>query len=100
MQVSYVRQQTINGPTVTILLGVTGAVFIVLGIVVFDTSASVLITLLLIVSRTGSLRSSSSVRNKWRTCLPAHQKTRELESDLVAANSRWCSCKSEHFFPR
>jgi ATP-binding cassette, subfamily C, bacterial len=87
VQVSYVRQETITRLTITTLLGIIGAIFIVLGITVFDMSASVLITLLLIVSRMGGPAAQLQVSaQQIAYLLPAHKKVRELESDLLAAN--------------
>jgi hypothetical protein len=50
-QIQYVRQQTIARLAVTTAAGVLGTSAIVLGIVVFDSSASVLITLIAVVAR-------------------------------------------------
>jgi ABC-type multidrug transport system fused ATPase/permease subunit len=50
-QIGYVRQQTISRLVVTICSGFAVVAFVLLGIVIFDISPSVLITLLLIVSR-------------------------------------------------
>src|SRR5262249_35034985 len=65
-----------------------GAIAIVLGIVVFDISASVLITLLLIVSRmNGPAMQLQLDAQHFAHAMPAYEKIRKLENDLAAAEA-------------
>ena len=85
-QIRYVRQQTITRLAVATLCGLVGAVALVLGIVVFDISPSVLITLLLIVSRmNGPAMQLQLDAQHFARAMPAYEKIRELENDLAAA---------------
>jgi ATP-binding cassette, subfamily C, bacterial len=87
-QISYVRQQTITRLAVTSLSSLAGAIAIVLGIVVFDISASVLITLLLIVSRmNGPAMQLQLDAQHFAHAMPAYEKIRKLENDLAAAEA-------------
>jgi ATP-binding cassette, subfamily C, bacterial len=87
-QISYVRQQTITRLAVTSLSSLAGAIAIVLGIVVFDISASVLITLLLIVSRmNGPAMQLQLDAQHFAHAMPAYEKIRNLENDLAAAEA-------------
>jgi ATP-binding cassette subfamily C protein len=87
-QVRYIREQTITGLTVSTLSGVIGAIAMLLGIAVFDISASVLLTLLLIVSRmtAPAIQLQLDAQNFARG-LPAYETIRELELDLAAAEA-------------
>jgi ATP-binding cassette, subfamily C, bacterial len=85
-QIRYVRQQTVTRLAVTTASGVIGAVAILLGIAIFDISASVLITLLLVLSRmSGPATQLQLDAQQIAHALPAFEKIRELESDLAAA---------------
>jgi len=87
-QIRYVRQQTIARLVVTTASGIVGAVFILLGSVVFDVSASVLITLLLILSRmSGPAMAIQLDAQQIAQALPAYEKICELERDLIAAEA-------------
>jgi ATP-binding cassette subfamily C protein len=87
-QMRYVRQQTVSRLAVTTLTGVVGAVAIVLGIAVFGISASVLITLLLIVSRmNGPAMQLQLDAQHVAHALPAYEKISELERELGAAEA-------------
>jgi ATP-binding cassette, subfamily C, bacterial len=87
-QISYVRQQTITRLAVTSLSSLAGAIAIVLGIVVFDISASVLITLLLIVSlMNGPAMQLQLDAQHFAHAMPAYEKIRKLENDLAAADA-------------
>jgi ATP-binding cassette, subfamily C, bacterial len=87
-QISYVRQQTITRLAVTSLSSLAGAISIVLGIVIFDISASVLIALLLIVSRmNGPAMQLQLDAQHFAHAMPAYEKIRKLENDLAAAEA-------------
>jgi ABC-type multidrug transport system fused ATPase/permease subunit len=87
-QIYYVRQQTITRLTVATLSGVVGAIFILLGIMVFDISASVLIILLLILSRMSAPAMQLQLDiEQIAPALSVHENIRELESDLATAES-------------
>jgi ATP-binding cassette subfamily C protein len=87
-QMRYVRQQTVSRLAVTTLTGLVGAVAIVLGIAVLGISASVLITLLLIVSRmNGPAMQLQLDAQHIAHALPAYEKISELERDLGAAEA-------------
>ncbi len=87
-QISYVRQQTITRLAVTSLSSLAGAIAIVLGIVVFDISASILITLLLTVSRmNGPVMQLQLDAQHFAHAMPAYEKIRVLENDLAAAEA-------------
>jgi len=87
-QISYVRQQTITRLAVTSLSSLAGAIAIVLGIVVFDISASVLITLLVILSRmNGPAMQLQLDAQHFAHAMPAYEKIRTLENDLAAAEA-------------
>src|SRR5262249_22403496 len=83
-QITYVRQQTITRLAVTSLSALAGAIAVVLGIVVFDTPASVLITLLLIVSRmNGPAMQLHFDAQHFAHAMPAYENIRKLENDLA-----------------
>jgi ATP-binding cassette subfamily C protein len=87
-QIRYVWQQTITRLAVATLSGLVGAVALVLGIVVFDISPSVLITLLLIVSRMNGPAIQLQIdAQHFAHAIPAYEKIRELENDLAAAET-------------
>jgi len=87
-QIHYVRQQTINRLMVATLSGLAGAAAMVLGIVVFGISPSMLITLLLIVSRmNGPAMQLQLDAQHLAHAMPAYEKIRELEDDLAAAET-------------
>jgi len=87
-QIHYVRKQTITRLAVTTISGLVGAVAMALSIIFFDTSASVLITLLLIFSRMSGpvMQLQLDAQHLART-LPAYEKIRELENDLAVAEA-------------
>ena len=87
-QIHYVRKQTITRLAVTTISGLVGAVAMALSIMFFDTSASVLITLLLIFSRMSGpvMQLQLDAQHLART-LPAYEKIRELENDLAVAEA-------------
>jgi ATP-binding cassette subfamily C protein len=94
-QIRYVRQQTITRLAATTLSGLVGAVAVVLGITVFDISASVLITLLLILSRmSGPSMQLQSDAQQIAHALPAYEKLRELERELTAAETETVALSS------
>jgi ATP-binding cassette subfamily C protein len=85
-QVRYVRQQAISRFAVSIGSGLGGAVVILLGIVVFDIPASVLVTLLLILLRMkGPAVQLQSQLQQVVSDLPAYEEIRKLEGDLGRA---------------
>jgi ATP-binding cassette, subfamily C, bacterial len=85
-QIRYVRERTMSRLMVATLSGLVGAIAMLLGIAVFDISASVLITLLLIVSRmNGPAMQLQLDAQHFARALPAYEKIRELEIDLAAA---------------
>jgi ABC-type multidrug transport system fused ATPase/permease subunit len=85
-QIHYVRQQTVTRLAVTTASGVVGAIAILLGVAVFDISPSVLITLLLVLSRmSGPAMQLQLDAQQIAHALPAFEKIRELERDLTAA---------------
>jgi ATP-binding cassette subfamily C protein len=87
-QICYVRQQTTSRLVVASLFALVGAIAMVLGIVVFNISASVLITLLLIVSRmNGPAMQLQLDAQALAHALPAYEKIRELEDDLASAET-------------
>jgi ABC-type multidrug transport system fused ATPase/permease subunit len=87
-QISYVRQQTISRLAVGSLTSLIGAIAIVLGIVIFDVSPSVMITLLLIFSRMNGPAMQLQLDAQYVAhSMPAYEKVRELEADLAAAES-------------
>ncbi len=87
-QIRYIREQTITGLTISTLSGLIGAIAMLLGIAVFDISASVLITLLLIVSRmTAPAIQLQLDAQHFARALPAYETIRELELDLAAAQA-------------
>jgi ATP-binding cassette subfamily C protein len=87
-QVRYVRQHTITRLAVTTLSGLVAAIAILLGIVVLDISPSVLITLLLILSRmNGPAIQLQLDAQQIAHALPAYEKIRELEGDLTTAEA-------------
>jgi ATP-binding cassette, subfamily C, bacterial len=87
-QIHYVRKQTITRLAVTTISGLVGAVAMALSIIFFDTSASVLITLLLIFSRMSGpvMQLQLDAQHLART-LPAYEKIRELENDLAVVEA-------------
>jgi ATP-binding cassette, subfamily C, bacterial len=87
-QINYVRKQTITRLAVTTISGLVGAVAMALSIIFFDTSASVLITLLLIFSRMSGpvMQLQLDAQHLART-LPAYEKIRELENDLAVVEA-------------
>lgn len=87
-QIRYIRQQTTTWLAVTTVSGLVGAVAILVGIVVFDIPASVLITLLLILSRmTGPVMQVQLDAQAIAHALPTYEKICELEGDLTAAEA-------------
>jgi ATP-binding cassette subfamily C protein len=87
-QIDYVRQQTVSRLAVGTLIGLVGAIAIVLGLVVLDVSPSVMITLLLIFSRmNGPAMQLQLDAQHVAQALPAYDKVRELERELVAAEA-------------
>jgi ATP-binding cassette, subfamily C, bacterial len=87
-QIHYVQHQTITRLAVTTLSGLVSAVGIVLGIVAFDLSASVLITLLIVLSRmSGPAMQLQLSAQQIAHALPVYEKICELESDLAAAEA-------------
>jgi ATP-binding cassette subfamily C protein len=85
-QIRYARQQTITRLAVATLFGLIGVIALVLGVVVFDISPSVLITLLLIVSRmNGPAMQLQLDAQHFARMMPAYEKIRELENDLTSA---------------
>jgi ATP-binding cassette, subfamily C, bacterial len=82
-QIRYVRQQTTTSLAVATLSGLVGAAALVLGIVVFDISPSVLITLLLLISRmNGPAMRLQLDAQHFARAMPAYEKIRELEMTL------------------
>jgi ATP-binding cassette subfamily C protein len=87
-QIRYIREQTITGLTVSTLSGLVGATAMLVGMAVFDISASVLITLLLIVSRMNAPVIQLQLdAQHFARALPAYETIRELELDLMAAEA-------------
>jgi ATP-binding cassette, subfamily C, bacterial len=85
-QIRYVRQRTISRLAVATGSGLVAIVFILIGIVVFDISASVLITLLLILSRmSGPALQLQLEAQQMASALPAYEEICQLEDDLAAA---------------
>jgi ATP-binding cassette subfamily C protein len=82
-QISYIRQQTITRLVITSLSALVGVFAIVLGVVIFDISASVLITLLLVVSRmNGPAMQLQIDAQHFAHALPAYEKIHEIEGEL------------------
>src|SRR5262249_31597923 len=87
-QIRYVQQQTTTGLAITTLSGLVSAVGIVLGMFVLNLSASVLITLLLVLSRMGGPAMQLQLSaQQIAYALPTYEKIRELEADLSAAEA-------------
>lgn len=92
-QTHYVRQRTITRLAVTTLSGLIAAIAILFGIVVLDISPSVLIALLLILSRMNgpAIQLQLDVQHIAQA-LPAYEKIRELEADLTTAEAATAVC--------
>jgi ATP-binding cassette subfamily C protein len=87
-QIDYIRQQTVSRLAVGTLIGLVGAIAIVLGLVVLNVSPSVMITLLLIFSRmNGPAMQLQLDAQHVAQALPAYDKVRELERELTAAEA-------------
>jgi ATP-binding cassette subfamily C protein len=87
-QIRYVRQQTTTRLAIATVLGVLGALALVLGILAFDISSSVLITLILVFSRmNGPAMQLQLDAQHFARAMPAYEKIRELEDDLAAAET-------------
>jgi ATP-binding cassette subfamily C protein len=85
-RIRYVQQSTATRLAVTALSGVVAAVAILLGIVVLDASPSILITLLLIISRmNGPAMQLQLDAQQIAQALPAYEKIHELEGELAVA---------------
>jgi ATP-binding cassette subfamily C protein len=82
--VRYVRQHTMHRLAVTTLSSIVGAVAILLGIIVFDVSPSVLITLLFIIARMSGPATKLQLDAQYLAqTLPAYDKIRNLENELA-----------------
>jgi ATP-binding cassette subfamily C protein len=87
-QIGYVRRQTISRLAVATLTSVVGAIAIALGVVVLDESPSLMIVLLVILSRmNGPAMQLQLDAQHLAQALPAYDKIRELEMDLAAAEA-------------
>jgi ATP-binding cassette subfamily C protein len=87
-QIRYIRQQTLIRLAITTLAGIIGGVIIILGIVALDISASLLITLVLILSRMNAPAMQLQVdAQNLAHALPAYEKIRELERELADAET-------------
>ena len=84
-QVSYARQQSFIRFALTALSGVVGATLVLIGIGVFHITAPVLITLLLIISRTtGPASQIQQDAQQFARALPSYEALKALEHDLGA----------------
>jgi ATP-binding cassette subfamily C protein len=100
-QMRYVRQLTISRLTVATGSGLVAAVFILLGVVVFDISASVLITLLLILSRmSGPAMQLQLQAQQIANSLPAYERIKNLERDLAVAGGGATAARSNSIVTR
>jgi ABC-type multidrug transport system fused ATPase/permease subunit len=87
-QVSYARQQSFIRLSVTTVSGVVGATLVLTGIGVFHLTAPVLITLLLVISRTsGPASQIQHDAQQFARALPAYDALKALEQDLAALTS-------------
>jgi ATP-binding cassette subfamily C protein len=85
-QIRYVREQTMTGLTISAVSGLVGLAAILLGVAVFDIPASVLIALLLIVSRMNAPAIQLQLdAQHFARVLPAYETIRALELELTAA---------------
>jgi ATP-binding cassette subfamily C protein len=85
-QVGYVRQQTVTRLAITTAFAFVGGIAVWLGIATFDIPTSVLITLLLVLSRmSGPATQLQLDAQHISQALPAFEKIRGLENDLAAA---------------
>jgi ATP-binding cassette subfamily C protein len=87
-QIRYVLQQAGTTLAGTMVSGLVGAVVVVLGILVFDTDPAILITLLLILSRTSApAMQLHGDAQQFAHAVAAYEKIRSLEDELAAATA-------------
>jgi ATP-binding cassette subfamily C protein len=99
-QISYIRKQTIIRLAVSTVVALVGALAVILGAVVFDIPASVMITLLLIVSRiNGPAMQLQLDAQGYARVLPAYEKILELEKELTVAETTTSARSDNIAFP-
>jgi ATP-binding cassette subfamily C protein len=87
-QIRYVWQQAITSVSITVLSGLGGALSILLGVAVFDVSSPILITVLLILTRiSGPVLQLQIDAQQLAHSLPAYEKFRELDNELILAEA-------------
>jgi ATP-binding cassette, subfamily C, bacterial len=87
-QIRFIRQQTITKLAVSSIVALVGILSMIVGVFVLDISASVIITLLLIVSRmSGPAIQLQLDAQNFANILPAYEKILELETDLTVTET-------------
>jgi len=84
-QMAFVRQQSTNRRTATIITGLVAALIAFVGLTLFDTPAPVLIAMLLVFARiAGPVMQMTQTMQQLAHALPAYAEVCQLERDLAA----------------